>query len=115
MLLFFQKLLYWHGRSLPTYIPYDGKSAGAIVPTSATGSPQNSLIPNEPARTLSASSNSGEPHETQGCPQPPWRCGGVVAAGCACAAAGDASNRGPWHRERLHSFIPRWSERSWLR
>ena len=33
-------------------------------------------------------SNSGEPHETQGCPQPPWRRGGVVADCRACAAIG---------------------------
>ena len=36
-------------------------------------------LPNEPARTVSAPQNSGSPNETQGCPQPPWRRGGVVA------------------------------------
>jgi hypothetical protein len=37
------------------------------------------LIPNEPARSLSAPQNSGQLHEAQACPQPPWRRGGVVA------------------------------------
>ena len=53
---------------------------------------RGALIANEPARSFSASSNLGEPHETQGCRQPAWRRGGVVARGrsdAATAAAGD--------------------------
>jgi hypothetical protein len=37
------------------------------------------LIANEPARSLSAPRTRGEPHETQRCPQPAGRRGGVVA------------------------------------
>jgi hypothetical protein len=35
---------------------------------------------------VSASSNSGQPHETPGVHQPAWRRGGLVAASCKGAA-----------------------------
>jgi hypothetical protein len=48
---------------------------------------KGALIPEEPPRSLSASSNSGEPHETRGYHQPAWRRGGSVAANGAGAGA----------------------------
>ena len=46
-------------------LPWEG-SGVACLGVSSSRVPQNSLIPNEPPRSLSASSNSGEPHETPG-------------------------------------------------
>src|SRR4051795_5573947 len=55
--------------------------------------PRNSLILIEHAPTLALLRPRGEHHESQGCPRPAWRLGGIGAGRCAFAAG---RNAGSW-------------------